>query len=334
MSTKLLRSLAAAMLLAGISMAARAQPVELKVSTYLPPNHTVNKVLEDWGTDIDKRSGGRLKLHLFPASQLGPVQRQFDLARNGQADAAVGLTGATPGRYPMTELASLPFVTPKDGGTSAVMSRRMTELAPKYLTPEYPGMHLLWVGVPPLNTFFTARREIDAVSDLRGLKLRFQGEQHAKVLRALGAVPLQVPPGEIADGMSKGVIEGAIFNYEAADSFGLASVTHHVMEPAFITATLVFVMNKAKYDGLPPDLRAVIDETTGPAAAEQLGRRWDVAQQQGRDAMLASKVAINTLAPAEVEKLKAALQPLEREDVDALDKSGRPASQLIADYTR
>ena len=262
------------------------------------------------------------------------MQRQFDLARNGQADLAVGLTGATPGRYPMTELASLPFVLPQAGDRSAVMSRRLTGLAPKYLQPEFAGLRVLWVGVQPLSSFFMARKEVGAVSALRGLKVRFQGEQHAKVVRALGAVPLQVPPGEIADGMSKGVIDGAVFNYEAAESFGLMSVTQHVMEPAFLSSTLVLVMNQARYDALPPDLRAIVDDTTGPAAAERFGARWDVAQAHGRATMLAAKVAIDTLPPAEMEKLRTALQPLVAEAVAALDKAGKPATQLLADYTQ
>ena len=331
-------ALAATALAAGLAGTARAQapaPVtELKVSHYLPPNHTVQKVLEDWAAECDARSGGRLKLRIYPASQLGPVQRQFDLARNGQADMAVGLTGATPGRYPITELASLPFVSPKAGDSSAVASQRLTELAPKYLQPEFAGLRLLWVGVQPLSSFFTARREVDAVAALRGLKMRFQGEQHAKVLRALGAVPLQVPPGEIADGMAKGVIDGAVFNYEAAESFGLMSVTQHVREPPFFTATLVLAMNQAKYDALPADLRAIIDETAGPGAAGKLGVRWDEAQRHGRDAMLAAKVGINTLPPAEMDKLRTALEPLVSEAVATLDKAGKPATQLMADYTR
>ncbi len=333
MLQRAIRLLAFAIVATASAATAWAQPVELKVSHYLPPNHTVQKVLEDWAAELEQKSGGRLKLRVYPASQLGPVQRQFDLARNGQADMAVGLTGVTPGRYPMSEIANLPFVQPKAGATSAIMSRRMTELAPKYLAPEYQGLRVLWVGITPRNTVFTAGHEIDGPADLHGLKIRFQGEQVAKVLRALGASPLPVPPGEIADGLSKGVIDGAMFNFEAAESFGLQAVTKHVMEPAFVTGTLTLVMNAAKYDGLPADLRKLIDETTGPAAAEKLGQRWDLAEAHGRETMLAAKVAINTLSPAELEKFKAILTPLVQEDISALDKSGKPASQMLADYT-
>jgi TRAP-type C4-dicarboxylate transport system substrate-binding protein len=332
----LVAALSAALLTTGLAGTTMAQPapIELKVSHYLPPNHTVQKVLEDWGQEIDSRSGGRLKLRIYPAGQLGPVQRQFDLARNGQADMAVGLTGATPGRYPVTELAGLPFVAPAGALTSAVMSRRLTELGPKYLAPEFAGLRMLWVGAQPGNTIFTARREITGIGDFKGLKLRFQGEQHARTLRDLGAVPLQVPPGDVSDSMSKGVIDGAIFNYEAAESFGLGTVTRHVLEPSFITGTLILVMNKGRYDGLPPDLRAIIDETCGPAAAEKLGARWDAAEAHGRDAMLTAGVKIDTLPPTQVERLREMLRPMVKEAVDPLDKAGKPASQFLADYTR
>ena len=333
MLIKGLRLLTAVVAMAWVG-AARAQPVELKVSHYLPPNHTVQKVLEDWGKELEARSNGRLTLRIYPAAQLGPVQRQFDLARNGQADMAVGLTGSTPGRYPLTEIAALPFVSPEEGSNSASTSKRMTELAPKYLVKEYPGLHVLWVGITPLNTFLTASKELDAPADFRGLKMRFQGEQHAKVLRALGAVPLQVPPGEIADGMAKGVIDGAVFNYEAGESYGLGSVTKHVMEPGFIGGTLVLVMNQAKYDGLPPDLRAIIDETSGPAAAARLGERWDAAEKHGRDYMVANKVAINALTPAVIDQMKTLMKPLVNEAVAELEKNGKPGSQMLADYTK
>ena len=327
---------AAGVLLACLALMvpARAQPIELRVSHYLPPNHALHKVLEDWSAELEAKSGGRLTLRIYPASQMGPVQRQFDLARNGQADMALGLTGATPGRYPMTEIAALPFVHPAAGDTSAVMSRRMTELVPKYLTPEYPGLHVFWIGATPPNTFLTARREITSLADFRGLKIRFAGEQHAKVLRILGAVPLQVPPGEIADGMGKGVIDGAVFNYEAAESFGLAPVTQHIVEPSIMAGTLALAMNQAKYDALPADLRAILDQTTGPGAAEKLGVRWDAAQAHGRKAMLAGRVGINTLPPGELAKLRQALAPLVDEAVAALDKAGKPGAALLADYTK
>lgn len=313
---------------------AAAQTIELKVSHYLPPNHTVQKVLEGWAAELGQKSGGRLKLNIYPAAQLGPVQRQFDLARNGQADMAVGLHGATPGRYPLTELTSMPFSWPSGGSSSVVTSKRLTELAPKYLAAEHQGLRILWVGVTPPVGLFTAKRPVRTVEDIARMKLRFAGEQHARLLRALDAVPLQVPPGEIADGMSKGVIDGALFNYEAAESFGLGSVTGFVQEPGLATSTLALVMNPAKYDQLPPDLRKLIDDTTGPAAAEKLGTTWDAAEKKGREYMIGSKVQVLPLPEAQLSALKTRLEPLVAETVAGLEKGGKPAKALLEEYRR
>ena len=327
-------ALAAAIALLVSGFAARGQTVELKVSHYVPPSHTVHKLLELWSAELARRSGGRLVLKIYPAAQLGPVQRQFDLARNGQADMAVGLTGATPGRYPVTELASLPFVWPSAGSTSEIMSRRLTELAPKYLAPEFPGVRVLWAGVTPTNGLFTARKAIESPSDMRGLKVRFQGEQNAKVLRELGAIPLQIPPGDVADGLAKGVIDGAIFNFEGAESFGLASSARFALQPGFVTGSLILVMNTARYEALPADLRTLIDDTTGPDAAAQLGRLWDQAEDHGREAMIAGKVTIKPLAGPEIVKLKSELEPLITSTAASLDKAGRPATAFLNDYRR
>ena len=313
---------------------ARGQTIELKLSHYVPPNHTAHKFLEAWAADLDRRSSGRLKVKIYPASQLGPVQRQFDLARNGQADISYGLTGATPGRYPMTELASLPFFWPSAGSTSEVTSRRLTELAPTYLAKEFEGLHILWVGVTPTNGFFMARKKLDGPGDLKGAKIRFQGEVNARILRELGAIPLQVPPGDVADGLSKGVIDGAIFDYEAAESFGIGPMTRYVAEPKFVTATVALVINQAKYDALPPDLKAMIDETNGPEAAARLGREWDAAERHGRDTLLAQKTTIVEFSPAQVNRLKSDLAPIEAISIANLKNAGKPADKMLEAYRK
>src|SRR5690606_29885840 len=108
----------------------------LKVSVFLPPNHTFNRMLTSWGEELKEKSGGELTVEIFPAGQLGPPPRQFDLVRGGGADIAVVLHGATPGRFPMSELAGLPLTTPSAGNASKIASRRLTELAPEYLAGE------------------------------------------------------------------------------------------------------------------------------------------------------------------------------------------------------
>jgi TRAP-type C4-dicarboxylate transport system substrate-binding protein len=316
------------------SEVALAQEFELKVSHFLPPNHTFQKELTRWGDELEKASGGRLKLKLYPAAQLGPTQRQFDIVRSGVADISIGLTGSTPGRYPMTEIVSEAFVAPGSGASSAQSSRRLTELSPAYLASEYPGMKMLWAMVTSPLKFHTAKVAIRKADDFKGLRIRYAGEQFAEIITAIGAVPLAVPPGETQDGLAKGIIDGATFPYEGAQSFDLGTVVKYSLEPGVSTATFVAVMNPKKFESLPKDLQELIDKTSGPAMAERFGAALDDAEKTGRDYMIAKGVTITTLSGDELQRIKSAVAPLLEKRLDTIEKAGKPARKFLADYAR
>lgn len=326
-------ALFATALLAGAS-ALPALGETLKVSTYVPPNHAFNKAIAAWGEELKKKSGGALTVEIFPSGQLGPVQRQFDLVRSGAADAAVILHSATPGRFPVTELAGLPLTYPSAGQQSAITSRRLTELAPEYLAAEHPGTRILWMAVTaPLMLHFT-HTDPTSVAALEGLRIRYTGKVWQQMIEAFGAVPIPVPPGETADAMSKGIVDAASFPFEGAQSFDIAPSTKYSMEPGLASVTFAFVMSQAAYDRLSPDLRRLVDETTGPDRAEAYGAQSDAAEALGRTYMLNAGVTIVPLPDAEVAKLRTAFQPIVDEAVATVAARGAPAQAFFDAYTR
>jgi TRAP-type C4-dicarboxylate transport system substrate-binding protein len=328
----------AVLLAAGFVIAAAhsawAQTIELKVSHFLPPNHTFQKAMELWSTELEKQSNGRLKLRIYPAGQLGGgPNRQFDAARNGLVDIAISLHGATPGRYALTELASLPFARPKAGLDSATTSRRLTELAPTYLVKEHEGLRILWMAVtPPL--MFHSKTPIKSVDDFKGRRIRYAGIQFKNIIDSLGAVPLLVPPQETQDALSKGIIDAATFPYEGAASFDIATVAKYTLEPGVSAATFAVVMNPAKYDSLPDDLKALIDKTTGPEAAEEFGRMWDEAEKQGKSTMVAKGTQVFTLPDAELQKMKKIFEPQIDTAIAEVEKQGKPGRKFFDDYIK
>ena len=317
-----------------VGSTSRADTTNLKVSHYLPPNHTFQRELLKWGDVLVERSHGRLRLDIFPASQLGPVNRQFDLVRNGVADIAVGLHGATPGRFPMTDLVSLPYLAPKAGSNSAVTSRRLTELAPTYLAAEHPGMKILWMAVTNPLMFHTSRRPIAHLEDFRGLRIRYAGEQFAQIIPLLGASPLAVPPAETADSLAKGIIDGATFPYEACQSFDLGTVLKYSLEPGVSAATFAVVMNPSKFASLAPDLQSLIDQTTGALMAENFGNAFDASERAGHDYMLGKGVQIQRLADAELARVKDAIAPVRDKAVASLNRADKPARAFLEAYVQ
>jgi len=316
------------------SRSASAQTAELKVSHFLPPNHTFQKAMVAWSDEIEKQSAGRLKLRIYPAGQLGGgPNRQFDAARNGVVDIAISLHGATPGRYAMTELASLPFVSPSPGNASAVTSRRLSELAPEYLSKEHEGLRILWMAItPPL--MFHSKTPIRTIADFKGKRIRYAGVQFKNIIDSLGAVPLLVPPQETQDGLAKGIIDAATFPYEGAASFDIATVAKYTLEPGVSAATFAVVMNPAKYASLPDDLKALIDKTTGPDAAAEFGASWDEAEQEGKTAMLAKGTQVSTLAKDELELMKATFKPQVETAIGEIEGQGKPGRKFFEAYLK
>lgn len=319
------------------ALAASAQgqeTTELKVSHFLPPNHTFHKAMVAWGEELDKKSDGRLKLQIYPAGQLGGgPNRQFDAARNGITDIAISLHGATPGRYATTELASLPFAAPSNAESSKVRSRRLTELAPEYLAPEHEGLKILWMAVtPPL--MFHSKPPITDLDDFAGLKIRYAGAQFKAIVDTLGGVPLAVPPQETQDALAKGIVDAATFPYEGAASFDLGTVAKNTLEPGVASATFAVVMNPDKYESLPDDLKALIDETTGPDAAEAFGENWDQAEVDGKESLMAKGVKINKLSEEQIAEMKELLAPQVEEAIKAVEEMGRPGRAFFEAYTQ
>jgi TRAP-type transport system periplasmic protein len=316
------------------SRSASAQAAELKVSHFLPPNHTIQKALVMWSDDLEKQSAGRLKLRIYPAGQLGGgPNRQFDAARNGVVDMAFSLHGATPGRYPMTELASLPFAAPSAGNKSTVTSRRLSELAPEYLAKEHEGLRILWMAVtPPL--MFHSKTPIRTIADFKGKRIRYAGVQFKNIIDSLGAVPLLVPPQETQDGLAKGIIDAATFPYEGAASFDIATVAKYTLEPGVSSATFALVMNPAKYASLPDDLKALIDKTAGPEAATGYGAMWDQAENEGKASMLSKGAQVTVLANDQLEQMKTILRPQRDAAVADVESQGKPGRKFLDVYLK
>ena len=332
---KILKACAFAVAIALGAGSAQAQTVTLKLSHFVPPQHAFHKWVTAWAEKIEKESNGKLKFEIYPNGQLvGPPNRQLDAARNGIVDIAWVLHGVTPGRYPMTELANLPFTFP--GGTPNLpeMAKRLTELAPKYLAAEHTGLHILFLNqAPPVLLF--SKEPIKTLADYKGKKIRYASITNKQLLEALGAAPMLIPPSDAQDALSKGIVEGAMFPLEAGLAYDLASAVKYAIEPPIASATFAMVMNPAKYNSLPPNLRAIIDKETGVKAAMDFAAAYQAQEKFARELQTTKKgLQILTLPPAEVAKMKELSKPIVDKAIDDLEKQGKPAKEFFAAYTK
>lgn len=268
---------------------------QLKFSSYLPPANYANRVLQEWCDELRKRSNGRLDITLFTSGQLGPLPRQYDLARTGVADFSYAMVGGTPGRFPLTELAQLPYTMP----SASVGAQALTSLLPDYLATEYQGVHVLFLYTTEPIPVFTTKVAIHHPSDLKGLRIRPPDPISAATLKAMGATPVAIAPGELADSLTKGTIDGVLLGWEAVETFQIGTGVKYGTDWQGPVTAFAITMNRDTYQKLPADLRTLIDETGGMPLARKMGIEAEKAVAGGRAYMRKYNVVTVDLTPTE-----------------------------------
>lgn len=309
---------------------ARAAPIELKLSHYLPPQHQLNGVLAKWADDLRAQTDGELDISVFPAGQMGPPPRQYDLVRTGVADFAFIFTAFSPGRFPLTDLLSLPFLLvgpdarPRKAADTSWLA---TSLKPEFVA-EYVGTEMLYSINLTATGFFMNAVQVRTPKDVEGLRIRPTSAAMAEQLKALGASPATIPPTEIADAIAKGVVDGAIFNFEGGRAFQLQQAVKHVSMLANSSATFSFIANQEMMDKLPKEYATLIRDTTGPDAARQVGGLYDKAEAGGREFMIGKDVEVIDLVNAAADPFREALKPVYEAQLEATRKA-QPTTDAV-----
>lgn len=313
---------------------ATAQTTKLKISHFLPPIHQMHGALTGWAKELETKSGGKLTVEVFPSGQMGPPPRQFDLARTGVADISFLFTSLNPGRFPLTEVLRAPFLFSKPGKlgdpiSSAEASAISTTVVPD-LAREYPGVKVLYLITATGGGLFFGKATVRKPADMRGLRIRHNGKIIAEQIAAWGGTPVSIAPAEITNALSKGTIDGAAFNFEAARAFRFGGVTKKVTALRWTTGTFAVVMNRRVYRSLSPELRKLIDDTTGPDRARSIGATYDTAEAAGRKYMVDAGTEIIKLTPAEVRAFDTAIKGVTEKWLKGLEARRVPAKALMA----
>src|SRR5919109_1714187 len=194
--------IAIAAALAVAAPAAAQDKIEVKVAEFVGAQHFMTKWLMQWGEKLEKASNGRLVFKHFPGAQMAPTPAHYDLARTGQADVSWFLHGGTPGRFPLTEIAHLPYMV----GSAEIGTKVLNdpELRAKYLDAEHRGVKVLLLLTHQPGNVHTTKKQIRTTDDFKGLRIRFSAPTVRDFVAALGGTPVGVPPPDQLEMLQKG----------------------------------------------------------------------------------------------------------------------------------
>ena len=306
-------------LLAGAPLAAE----ELSVATFMPPQHHINKNLFGWfGQEIAKRSNGTLTMKLFPAGQLGagPVQ-QWKRAVEGVADITFGVQAYTATLFPRSML----IIPPGKSRTARESTERMWRVYDRYLAQEYKAVKALGVFTVA-GSLIAATRDVSTMDGLRGAKIVPYAAMTTPIVKAMGAVPVQMPVTQMYTGLSTGTIDATYASFNnITPPWNFWDVARFVVGniPVQFAATFV-VMNKDRYRGLSREHRKIIDDLSGPTLSLKGAEAFDGADRRSEKMMKTSPKM------ARVKWVQASAA--ERAKMDAAVRRGLEA--VFADYEK
>ena len=290
----------------------RAAEVTLKLAHFLPsvaPAHA--KLLKPWSEQVEQASDGRISIRISPSMQLGGTPGQlFDQVRDGVADIVWTLPGYTPGRFPRLETFELPFVA---APTAVVNAQAVQEFVATQLGNELDEVHLICAWAHDQGVIHS-RRQVTDLASLEGLKLRFPNRLTGESLTALGASAIGMPAPQVPESLASGVIDGVVVPWEVVPALKIQElVSHHTQfpgAPTFYVATMIVAMNKATYEGMPDDLRAVIDAHSGMETAILAGKAFDEGSVRGREVAEKRGNEIVTLSEEETARWREKTRPV------------------------
>jgi len=272
--TPMIVSLTCSLIFAALLTQAEAKVIKLVYTDHNPPtSYGTIHANAVWLDKLEKATNGRIKIERYFGGTLVKGMDAWNAAKTGVVDMAWCAMGYWPGIAPLTEVMQLPFIPFKSARQASGIFRKLYDKFPGF-QKEYEDVHLLVLYTAGLYRLLTTKKQVKTLEDLKGLKIRALGGPQTEAMKALGAVPTLVPFPDTYLAMQKGVLDGTLTPIGACEIFKFHEVGKYMTHVIIATAPFSIIMNKDKWNSLPPDIQNAIDKECGYEASRWLGKNY------------------------------------------------------------
>ncbi|TWO72025.1 TRAP transporter substrate-binding protein [Caenimonas sedimenti] len=311
--------------LAAVAFTALAGPLAAQTKWDLPAAypagnfHTENLV--QFANDVDKASGGKLKIQVHANASLFKAPEIKRAVQGGQAQIGEILLVNFQNEWQVFGADGLPFLA--DSYDSAMKLWQVQKPLLDKKLGEQGMMALYAVAWPPQGIY--SKRPIASAADMKGLKWRAYSPATARIAELVGAVPVTVQAAELSQALATGVVD----SYMSSGSTGVDSKTYEHIKNWYDTQAWLpknaVIVNKAAYDALDaPTKQAVLK-----AAADAEVRGWAASRRvngESLEKLKAGGMTIHAPTPA----LKADMKKIGDTMIkEWLEKAGPEGQQLV-----
>lgn len=304
----------------------------LKLSSYLPETGTEGLMGKWWGSELETRSNGRVKVEYYFSQALVKTMDTLPAVTKGIADVQFFAPGYFPTQLPLTGGLDLIYQTESNW----IQSECFNEMAETY--PPFQKMLkdnnikvMSCMGASEVVAGST--KPLRTLEDLQGLKMRAMGLMN-KAIEILGATPVAMPLPEVYEALERGTLDAFTgVPYHLTVAFKLCEVTKYIVDPGIgAYATGGYFMNLDTWNELSDDIKEIINEINQefPDVSAEIGNE---VLQKTTETLLAAGNDIYSLPPDEIARWKAKLVPRIYDDwTGDMEAKGLPGRELLDKY--
>lgn len=245
--------------------AASGSKIVLRLGHVLQPDNPYQLSSQEFAKIVKEKSNGQIEVQIFPQSQLGAEVQLIQALRTGTVE--MGIVSQAPFENTVKEWAifDIPYMFDNLDQARKVLDGPAGQ---KYLDmlPQHNIIGLSWLSVLERN-MFTAKKPINSVADLKGLKIRvMQSPGYINAYKGFGANPTPLAYNELYLALQQGVVDGGETDplQFTQDKFAEVCKNYILTHSHYLPVALL--ISKATFDKLTPDQQKIIKDAAKAAA--------------------------------------------------------------------
>jgi TRAP-type C4-dicarboxylate transport system substrate-binding protein len=312
---------------------AAAGPVELKFGCGTTGTDALGLFDKGWMKQVEENSKGRVKMTWLGDAVIGPSSKTYDLLVAGTYDIGEAGTGNKPGVFDLYDVVQLPFIAP-DIVTTSMAAQALAD-TDKDVMAQFKDLKLLFMGAKLASHIFTMKKPIRTVEDFKGMRVMVTANQHADIMKALGAVPVRMNNAEVYSALERGILDGALFHWNLAYGYKIGEIAKYVTMLEISRSCGFQAMNLKKWNSLPADIQKAIWDVSGYTGAAAVAKHYAASESDLMKGVTSSgKIEVIKLAQTEREKMVNVVHPLWDSWVKEMEAAGKPGKRVLDSFLK
>ncbi len=307
-----------------VGSAAWSEQIVLRYAGQLPVTHHLTQADYRFAKLVGEKTNGKVKVEVFPAGQLYKGSSIVKAVMSGAVEMGIVFNGALTGPVPLMDLFEIHFIF-RD--YDHILKAWNGEVGDK-IREEMEKNNIKALGFDAYGDSFSIvnkQRPLKMPGDFKGLKIRAAAPQHADAIRALDASPVMMSSSEVYMALQRGTIDGAVSGPTSIEKRKWYESAKYLTLPGAGYSLWPIMINLKVWNGLPPDVQAVLQEV----ALNTIKHTMELAAIEDQKAikLLSEKIEVYTLNQEEKKAWKDAVE--EEETKAFLKRTGKDGENLI-----